>query len=51
MSTMKMDVPFSVKAETKLGEVVCIVGDCQELGNWDPHKAKPLTLESKTQDG
>ncbi len=51
MSNMKMDVTFSVNAETKLGEVVCIVGDCPELGNWDPHKAKPLTLETRAQDG
>ena len=48
---MKFDVEFRVKAHTKPGECVCIVGDCAELGNWDPHFARQLCLHGKTEDG
>ncbi len=47
----KFDVDFKVKAQTNPGETVCIVGDCNQLGNWDPHLARPLSLERKTEDG
>ena len=48
MMSAQFEVTFRVIAETKLGEVVCVVGNCPELGDWKPHNAKQLKMERKT---
>lgn len=40
------EVLFRVRADTNLGEVVCVTGDCDELGTWDPDKAVKLRREA-----
>lgn len=40
------ELTFCVRADTEPGETVCIVGDCDKLGSWDPHHAVPLTRVS-----
>lgn len=36
---------FVYKAETRFGQSVRVVGNCPELGNWDPAKAPALTTD------
>ena len=38
---------FSVRAKTRQGEMVCIVGDADELGKWSPQGAVHLRRETK----
>ncbi|XP_064617078.1 glycerophosphocholine phosphodiesterase GPCPD1-like [Liolophura sinensis] len=45
MMSSTFDVTFRVKVTTKRGEQVCVVGDCEQLGDWMAHKALPLSLE------
>ena len=35
---------FRVEGVTAPGEIMCIVGSCDELGNWDPKRVIPLSL-------
>ncbi|KAJ8300997.1 hypothetical protein KUTeg_022516 [Tegillarca granosa] len=57
MMSITFELTFSVLAETEPGESVCVVGDCERLGKWDPCRAVVLTMESsprlprKTADG
>lgn len=44
MSSM-FEVTFRVKVTTKRDERVCVVGNCEQLGDWMAHKALPLSLE------
>lgn len=41
-------VIFQYTAETPMGSRVLLVGDCEELGNWDPEFATELTTDSET---
>ncbi|KAL3872266.1 hypothetical protein ACJMK2_040200 [Sinanodonta woodiana] len=50
MISITFEVNFQVKAVTRQGEVVCITGDCEQLGKWDPHKAIVMTPESGSTD-
>ena len=45
MLSNTLDVTFRVRVETKPGEVVGVVGDCPQLGNWKPEHAKILKME------
>ena len=40
---------FSVRAKTRPGEIVCLVGDSEELGKWNPQKAVQMRRETKQQ--
>ena len=40
--SVSFEVTFCVNADTEPGETVCIVGDCEKLGNWNPHHAVNL---------
>ena len=51
MDGPKVDMVFRVKGTTKPGEVMCVVGDCPELGSWKPHQAKILVLERHDEEG
>ena len=44
--SVTFEVTFCVRADTDSGETVCIVGDCDKLGNWNPHNAIKLTRVS-----
>lgn len=46
MMSVTFEVMFRVEVEVEKDEVVCVVGDCDRLGNWDPHHAVVLTRES-----
>lgn len=46
MMSVTFEVMFRVEVEVESGEVVCVVGDCDRLGNWDPHHAVVLSRES-----
>ena len=35
---------FRVEGVTAPGEVMCIVGSCQELGEWDPKRVVPMSI-------
>lgn len=48
MMSVTFEVMFRVEAEVESGEVVCVVGDCDRLGNWDPHHAVVLSRESSS---
>lgn len=48
MMSVTFEVMFRVEAEVESGEVVCVVGDCDRLGNWDPHHAVVLNRESSS---
>jgi len=37
-----LQVNFSVQVKTKPSEAVYVVGDCSELGGWNPEKAITL---------
>ncbi|VDI31140.1 glycerophosphocholine phosphodiesterase GPCPD1 [Mytilus galloprovincialis] len=43
---MAFEVTFCVRAETDTGDSVCLVGDCEKIGNWNPHHAVILTRVS-----
>ncbi|XP_052788976.1 glycerophosphocholine phosphodiesterase GPCPD1-like isoform X2 [Mya arenaria] len=47
MVSMSCEVNFRVRAKTRPGETVCLVGDSPELGTWDPHRAIILRQETK----
>ncbi|KAL4219632.1 hypothetical protein ACF0H5_022204 [Mactra antiquata] len=47
LMSIMYEVQFKVEASTVPGEVVCVSGDCTELGNWDPNKA--VTLQKDAQ--
>jgi hypothetical protein len=38
---------FSVRAKTRPGESLCIVGDSAMLGQWDPHNAVVMSRQTK----
>eukprot|EP01119_Soliformovum_irregulare_P025668 TRINITY_DN9571_c0_g2_i1.p1 TRINITY_DN9571_c0_g2~~TRINITY_DN9571_c0_g2_i1.p1 ORF type:complete len:613 (-),score=166.51 TRINITY_DN9571_c0_g2_i1:49-1887(-) len=38
-------VTFTVSYETKWGDIIAVVGDCDELGNWDPSAGLSLTTD------
>jgi hypothetical protein len=46
--SVTFEVTFCVRADidTSSGETVCIVGDCDRLGNWDPHHGIRLSRVS-----
>ena len=46
-----LEVEFRVTGETGFGEKLCVVGNCDELGNWQAQDAKILSLQSKEKDG
>ena len=48
LKSVTYQVLFNVEAETGPGEVVCVTGDCDELGNWDPDKAVKLQKQGDT---
>ncbi|XP_061183603.1 glycerophosphocholine phosphodiesterase GPCPD1-like [Saccostrea echinata] len=48
MMSVTFEVMFRVAVEVEKDEVVCVVGDCDRLGNWDPHHAVVLTRESSS---
>ena len=37
---------FQVQGETAPGEVMCIVGSCEELGEWKPERVVPMTANN-----
>lgn len=43
---MAFEVTFCVRTETYTGDSVCLVGDCEKIGNWNPHHAVILTRVS-----
>lgn len=44
--SVTFEVTFCMRADTHPGETVCIIGDCDMLGNWNPHRAVKLTRVS-----
>ncbi|XP_053380128.1 glycerophosphocholine phosphodiesterase GPCPD1-like [Mercenaria mercenaria] len=46
LTSVTYDVLFNVRADTCAGEVVCVTGDCDELGNWDPDQAVKLRRQA-----
>ena len=40
---------FSVRAKTRPGEVVYLVGNSEELGKWNPQRAVQMRRETKRQ--
>ena len=44
--SVTFEVVFMVRVDCEPDEVVCVVGDCHELGDWNPHHAKKLHRES-----
>ncbi|XP_052093799.1 glycerophosphocholine phosphodiesterase GPCPD1-like [Mytilus californianus] len=46
--SMTFEVTFCVRAETDTGDNVCLVGDCEKIGNWNPHHAIKLTRVSSS---
>ncbi|KAL4218935.1 Glycerophosphocholine phosphodiesterase gpcpd1 [Mactra antiquata] len=46
MVSMTCEVNFRVRAKTRPGETVCIVGDSNKLGDWNPHKAVIMRRET-----
>lgn len=38
---------FSAYCSTNFGEIVCITGNCVELGLWNPSKGLKLQTDSK----
>ena len=52
MFSATFNLLFRVKAHQRdLGEKLCVVGNCAQLGNWKPQHAKILALESIEKDG
>lgn len=47
MTSALFEVNFKVQVSTETGEVVYIVGDCPQLGNWKPQGARRLQREYK----
>lgn len=45
-----LEVSFSVQVKTKPCEAVYVVGDCGELGGWNPEKATALTRSEENLD-
>ena len=35
---------FRVEASTAPGEIMCIVGSCDELGDWNPKRVIPMNM-------
>ena len=35
---------FRVEGVTAPGEIMCIVGSCDELGNWNPRRVIPMSM-------
>ncbi|XP_074655941.1 glycerophosphocholine phosphodiesterase GPCPD1-like isoform X2 [Tubulanus polymorphus] len=48
MMQQTIPVLFRVRIDTQPNEVVCVVGDCDELGNWDPHCAVELGRDHRS---
>ena len=49
LSSMSYEVKFRVRVQINPGELVCVVGNCPELGNWEPQRAEQLRLETRNQ--
>ena len=49
--SMTFEVRFHVVLETEANETVCVVGDCPELGNWNPYKARQLKRRAQDSRG
>lgn len=47
MLSMSCEVKFRVRAKTRPGETVCLVGDSPRLGQWDPHHAVIMSRQTK----
>jgi hypothetical protein len=45
LSSISVNIHFFINARTVFGEIIGIVGNCNELGNWDPNLAKPLQTD------
>ncbi|KAI0230939.1 Glycerophosphocholine phosphodiesterase GPCPD1 [Lamellibrachia satsuma] len=45
-----LEVCFSVRVNTKLGESVYVVGNCDELGGWNPNKGTALERSTEESD-
>lgn len=46
--TPTVDIIFCTQGmETKMGESVLVVGDCKELGGWDPEQATPMNTDAE----
>ena len=41
---------FQVEGETAPGEVMCIVGSCEQLGEWKPERVVPMTINADNAD-
>ncbi len=39
---------FRIKCQTQLGDRVVVVGDCPELGSWQPDAGLPLVTSAST---
>ena len=50
MSGVFVEVTFTVKGHTKPGEVMCIVGDVSNPGEWNPARAQVMTIERTDDD-
>ena len=35
---------FQVEGETPPGEVMCVVGSCEQLGEWKPERVVPMAM-------
>ncbi|CAC5407430.1 GPCPD1 [Mytilus coruscus] len=46
--SMTFEVTFCVRAETDTRDSVWLVGDCEKIGNWNPHHAVKLTRVSSS---
>ncbi|WAQ99036.1 GPCP1-like protein [Mya arenaria] len=47
LKSVTYEVLFRVRIKTEPGEVVCITGDCSELGNWNLYKGPRLRRETQ----
>lgn len=45
------EITFSVELNTNDGETVCLVGDCPELGSWQPRNAVRMIKVAENNDG
>jgi hypothetical protein len=48
LKSVTYEVLFNVQGDTDAGEVICVTGECDELGNWDPDKALKLKKQGDT---
>ena len=49
LNLITFDVIVSVRAKTRPGEVVYLVGNSEELGRWNPQQAVQMRRETKQQ--